>query len=418
LARDIRPGFRRAFGFGKPLGRRHISERDFAGCDPYICGVIDDGRRGEATVVPALSRDRSKLRHWSQLGTTTIGNDDTMQPSSSPLDYDGLVRARTREGFDLPVIDVTNPRFAVADDPARVRGLYDALVEDERKRQHVPKFIMRLILAAAARRSRLVRALFKANDGFLDGISTYVMKLGADNLVPPYDTPMDRKFAASPNVVLVRLRMQQIAHLIADGIAGDLADAGAGAPLSLINIGGGPALDSINALILLRRARPDLLNRPIAIEVLDSSQDGAYFGANALAALRADKGPLEGLDIALRHHDYDWNRPSLLEGLVEKLTTTGAIIAASSEGALFEYGSDEAIVSNLRALRANGTGARLVAGSVTAADETRRRMIAETQLKLVPRGIAGFAPLLAKTGFRIAKVESALISEQVLLRVL
>jgi hypothetical protein len=340
-----------------------------------------------------------------------------MQPGSGPREIHGFIRARTREGFDLPVIDVTHPRFAVPDDPATLRALHDALVESERKQRRMPKLIMRMILAAAARKSRLVRAMFNSDAGFLDGLSTYVMKLGADNLVPPYDTPMDRRFAASPHIALVRLRMQQIAGLIAEGVADELAAAGAGSPLSLINIGGGPALDSINALILLRRARPELLHRPIAIEVLDSSPDGAFFGANALAALRADEGPLAGLDIVLRHHDYDWNTPPPLAGLVAKLVSTGAIIAASTEGALFEYGSDEAIVANLTALRANGTGARLVAGSVTCADETRRRMIARTRFKLIPRGVAGFAPLAAQAGFRIAKVESALLSDQVLLRV-
>jgi hypothetical protein len=106
----------------------------------------------------------------------------------------------------------------------------------------------------------------------------------------------------------------------------------------------------------------------------------------------------------------------MLESLVEKLTSAGAIIAASTEGALFEYGSDQAIVVNLKALRANGAGVRLVAGSVTCADETTQRMIAETRFKLIPRGIASFAPLAAQAGFRIAKVKSALISEQVLLR--
>jgi hypothetical protein len=272
------------------------------------------------------------------------------------------------------------------------------------------------MLRMAARKSRLIRALVDPKAGFLDGLSTYVMKLGADNLVPPYDTPVDRRLAASPHIVLLRLRMQQVAQLVAAGIADDLASAEAAAPLALINIGGGPALDSINALILLRRDRPDLMERPIAIEVLDASQDGAFFGANALAALQADRGPLAGLDIAMRHHDYDWDRPAALASLIEKLVAAGAIIAASSEGALFEYGSDQAIVANLRALRANGAGARLVAGSVTSADDTRRRMIAATRFKLFPRGVAGFAPLAAQAGFRIAKAESVLLSEQVLLR--
>jgi len=341
-----------------------------------------------------------------------------MQPHSGPCKNDGFACARTREGFNLPVIDVTNPRFAVADDPATVRGLHDAIIEGERRRRRIPRFIMRMMLRAAARKSRLVRAFYDSDAGFLDGMSTYVMKLGADNLVPPYDTPTDRRVAASPHVLLMRLRMQQIAHLMAEGIADDLATAGAAVPLSLINIGGGPALDSINALIVLRRVRPDLLNRRIVIEVLDSDRDGAFFGANALAALKADKGPLAGLDVGMQHHDYDWDRPALLESLVGKLTSAGAIVAATSEGALFEYGSDEAIVANLKALHANGTGARLVAGSVTAADETRQRLIAETRFKLIPRGIVGFTPLAAQAGLRVAKARSALLSEQVLLRAL
>jgi hypothetical protein len=339
-----------------------------------------------------------------------------MQPGVSAHESGSVILARTREGFDLPVIDFSNPRFAVPDDPVKLHALEDAFVAEERRRQRLPKFIMRLMLMAAARKSRLVRAVFSTDKGYLDGMSTYVMKLGVDNLVPPYDTPVDRRFAASPHMVMVRLRMQQIARLVAEGIIDDLAAAAPHAPLSLINIGGGPAMDSINALILLRRTRPDLLNRPIGIEVLDASQDGAFFGANALAALQAHAGPLAGLDIVMRHHDYDWNQLSLLAALVEKLAAAGAILAASSEGALFEYGSDQAIVGNLRALHAKAAGARLVAGSVTRADETRRRMIAQTRFKLIARGVAGFAPLAAQAGFRIAESEPALLSDQVLLR--
>ena len=111
-----------------------------------------------------------------------------------------IVHARTREGFDLPVIDVTNPRFTVPDDPAAIQRANDAIIAEERRRQRIPKFIMWLMFRAAARRSRLVSALFHADSGYLDSISTYVMKLGADNLVPPYDSPVDRKLAASPRI--------------------------------------------------------------------------------------------------------------------------------------------------------------------------------------------------------------------------
>jgi hypothetical protein len=325
----------------------------------------------------------------------------------------GFATARTRDGHDLPVIDVTDPRFAVTDDPAAMRALYDAFVAGERRRSRIPKFIMRMMLRRAARQSRLVRDLFASDASYLDGISTYVMKLSADQLVPPYDSPMDRRAAASPHVRLLRLRMQQIAHLLAEGLVGHLA-AAAGAPLHLINIGGGPALDSANALILLCRDRPDLMRRPVVVHVLDSSQDGPFFGANAFAALKADGRPLHGLDAAWQRHDYDWNAPAALADLVGDLARGGGLIAASSEGALFEYGGDDAIVANLVALRAGGV--KLVAGSVTRDDETRRRMIAETRFKLIPRGLAGFTPLAARAGFTIAKAEPAWLSDQVLLR--
>jgi hypothetical protein len=326
-----------------------------------------------------------------------------------------VAMAKTREGHDLPVIDVTDPRFAVPDDPAATRALYDAFVRGERRRGWIPRFIMRGMLRRAAQQSRIVRALFASHAGYLDGITTYLMKLGADNLVPPYDSPMDRRLAASPHVTLLRLRTQQVARLLAEGLVEHLADQ-AGAPLHLINIGGGPALDSINALILLRRDHPQLMNRSTVIHVLDSGTDGPFFGANALAALQASGRPLHGLDVTWERQDYDWNNTAGLAHLVRDLAGAGGVIAASSEGALFEYGSDDAIVANLAAMRADGAGARLVTGSVTRDDETRRRMIAETQFKLIPRGLALFAPLATRAGFAIVKAEPAWLSDQVLLR--
>jgi hypothetical protein len=242
-----------------------------------------------------------------------------------------------------------------------------------------------------------------------------VMKLGESYLPPPFDGPIDRRIAAGPPTVLLRLRMQQIASFLAEALVDGLAQKPF-ASLHLINIGGGPALDSVNTLILLNRDRPDLLKRSIVVHVLDSESDGAFFGANALSALKAEGCPLNGLDAILEHRAYNWNEPAMLEQLIRELASKGALIAASSEGALFEYGSDEAIISNLMALGAGGAGANLMACSVTRADEMRRRMIAETRFKLFPRGIDGFAPLTSRAGFAIAKVETALLSDQVLLR--
>ena len=336
-----------------------------------------------------------------------------MQHHDAPSEH-SLVQAATQEGYFLPVIDVTHSRFAVPGDPETVRAYYKGFAE-EAFRRRMPRFLMRLMFKSLARRSRLVKALFGSGGSFLDGVSTYVMKLGADNLVPPYDTPVDGRFAASPHVALLRLRMQQIAGLLADALVDDLS-AAEGVPLHLVNIGGGPAIDSMNTLILLNRQRPGLLQRRVFIHVLDGDDEGPYFGANALAALMGQTGPLKGLDISFEHRRYDWNAPATLARLIGELSASRAIIAASSEGALFEYGSDEAIVANLQALRADGRGVRAVAGSVTGADPIRRRMIQETSFNLIPRGIEGFAPLAERAGMQIAKSVSNGFSEQVLLR--
>ena len=322
-----------------------------------------------------------------------------------------LVYAPTRDGGSLPVIDVTSPRFAIPDDPESLRELFETAAYEERRYRRVPRFIMRLMMKAAAKRSLLVRAIFDPGATYLDGLSTYVMKLGAGNLPPPYDEPTDLRIAASAPLVLLRLRTQQVARLMADGLVEHLT--GNATPLHLINIGGGPAIDSMNALLLLNRRERDLLRRPIVIHVLDLDEAGPFFGANALTALKAEGAPLAGLDVSFDHRRYNWDEPGALGLLVDELVAAGAVIAASSEGGLFEYGDDAAIVANLAALRA---GARLVAGSVTSADESRRRAVTASKFKLIPRGLEGFAPLATRGGFRIAQAESAQLSDQVLLR--
>jgi hypothetical protein len=325
-----------------------------------------------------------------------------------------LAYATTDEGYRLPVIDVTQPEFALPDDPNFVAALFADYKEAERRNALVPGFIMRLMLQSAARRSRLLADILNSRSGFLGGITTYIMKLGAENLPPPFDREVDRRLAAAPHVVAVRLRLQQMVKLLA-GVTEPLLHADPAAPLVVVNIGGGTAIDSLNALILLNRSGDALGNRPITLYVLDIDAAGAHFGAAALGALSAEGRALSGLDIAFDHENYDWNSAQPLADLVNRESAAGAIIVACSEGALFEYGSDDAIICNLEALRGNGRGAKAIVGTVTADDELRRRSIAGGNFKLIPRGLDGFRPLAERGGFRIARSESAPLGEQVLL---
>jgi hypothetical protein len=336
-----------------------------------------------------------------------------MQPHPPVGDSRAVLFATTADGLRLPVIDVTHPAFVVADDPASLAARHDAFLAWDRRNRRIPGIVTRLLIRRAARHSLLLQKMLASGNGYLDSISTYLLKLGADHLPPGFDGPVDRKVAAAPHGALVRLRMQQIARLLAEALRAPLADA-PDAPLHLINIAGGPALDSINALILLARAQATLIHRPIAIHVFDAQPDGPTFGARALVALTAPGEPLHGIEVRFQHHAYDWNDTGPLARLLTDLAPRSPVIAASSEGGLFEYGTDDAVVANLTALAL--AGVPIVAGSVTSSSDVRKRMIAQARFRLFARGLEGFAPLAERSGYVIAESRAAVVSEQVLLR--
>jgi hypothetical protein len=333
-------------------------------------------------------------------------------PETPPLHQSGIVHAHTAEGFPLPVIDVTHPAFALEAGPDAVAELRLRCTDEERRRAHLPRFLMRWLLRRLGRQSRFAAALFAPGSKVLPGEVTYAMKLGAANLVPPFNSPTDRLLAASPQATSMRFRLQQLVQLMAAGLAAELAP-GSDAPLHLLNIGGGTAIDSLNTLIVLQQHSPARLQRPISIRVLDPDAASAQFAQQALAALL--QGSLKGLTVQMMHVAYDWLNPAPLAALLQQLSERGALSAASSEGALFEYADDEVVIENLKALRA-GAGVRLLGGTVTRADALARAALRHNRFDLHPRGADGLAPLAHQAGFTIAAVATALLSDQVLLR--
>jgi hypothetical protein len=93
-----------------------------------------------------------------------------MQADPAAESFKAIVRAKTRGGLDLPVIDVTHPRFRVPDDPASLKAQRDAFIAWDHHRRHVPKWITQFMLGLAVKRSRLMRAMFQSDTGFLDSI--------------------------------------------------------------------------------------------------------------------------------------------------------------------------------------------------------------------------------------------------------
>ncbi len=313
----------------------------------------------------------------------------------------GLYYAATDEGQQLPIVDVTNPAFAIevtADDLEH--RLQDHMREVER-RSKVPAFVQNIVLGFMMKRSRLMRAITGAEGGFLGGMDTYILKLGPGNMYPPYASGIDRQISASLPGLSVRLRLQNVSHLLADGMRPMLA-ASPAKPLHLLNVGGGPAIDSLNALLILHTSNAgSLASRPIFIHILDLDEAGPHFGARALQVLQAQGAPLHGLDVQLEHTRYDWSDPSMLK---ELLGTVGdAIVAASSEGALFEYGSEEIITGNLKTLQAATPPTAIMVGSVTRADTTGRLLNGASRAALQMRGIDGFTRLAESAGWSVAE---------------
>lgn len=314
-------------------------------------------------------------------------------------------------GIELPIVDVTNPEFALSIGAAEQRAIVEAYARRQRPLRFVPRWLRRKLFERLTHRSVLARALRSADDQYLSGLNTYLFKLGPDNLDAVTTEPIDRQFAQAPPLVSIRLRLQDVAQLLAEFVAPELARAPS-QPLYLLNIAGGPTMDSLNALILLHRSHPQQVRgRRIVIQVLDLDTAGPAFGARALAALSVPGGPLHGLQIEFRHRFYNWSQPEALAPVLDELRAENALWAASSEGGLFDYGSDADVVANLKQL----AGACVVAGSVTRADPFMREVLRDSKMRLVMRGHAAFAPLAAQAGWKVARVVERIMSDQVAL---
>ncbi len=324
------------------------------------------------------------------------------RPSSAPIPVpesrkkEGLRYAFAPNGFELPVIDLGHPAFRV--DEGEVEVLLEAATA---ARRAPPPIVQALLSRLMPRFSVIAREIADAQGGFMSGLGTYLMKLGPDNLGPGYNSGLDKKIVGSVMGLNARLRLRATSALLAELLLPPLEEE-AGRGLLLLDIGGGPAADGLNTLMMLRRRDASLLEgRRIGVEVLDIDEEGPLFGEACLAALRAEGAALEGLDIGMRRVAYDWNEVSALG---EILRDAGiAIIAATTEGGLFEYGSDFAIEANLRAF-AEG-GAALIVGSLSRRDGAAGALngAAGAAIRAWEGGGEAFEALAGRCGWRISR---------------
>jgi hypothetical protein len=327
----------------------------------------------------------------------------------------GVCYAVTGDGIEVPVIDVTNACFRVEMGPTELATAVKKAVEDVKNREKTPPAEMQRQMQELLHGSFLAPRIAGARGKVLDGMSTYFLKLGPDNLGEGYAKSVDRVIAGSLPCLSNRLRLQDMARLMTDSLVPVLA-ARPGSPLHLVNIAGGPVMDSLNALILVQTEHPDALrHRGIVIHILDPDSAGPEFGARAASALAAPGGPLSGLAVDVRHVPYDWSFPTPLKELLVSLRATGAVVAGSSEGGLFEYGSDEDIVATLKIFHDETAGETAVVGSVTRADGDARVLNEASGAAVRLRGLPAFTSLVAHAGWKVARMRESPLSHDVVL---
>lgn len=325
----------------------------------------------------------------------------------------GVYYAVTDDGLELPVVDITHPAFALELSDEKQRLMVTRFLAEQRRFARLPGLLRKGMLRFFLRGSVMAQGLRRAEGTFLDGMTTYLFKVGAKNL-GSYSLPVDRKIASSLPGLSVRLRLADMARLTADALAPRL-EREPHRPLCLLNIAGGPAVDSLNTLLLLRREQPQLLRgRRCSVWVLDGDSHGPAFGARALSALQSEEAPLAGLELELTRTPYDWRNPAGLEPVLELARSRGALCIGSSEGGLFEYGSDEDILDNLRALARAGEGFCMV-GSVTRDDDVIRTLKLTSTAATRPRGLSVFGELITRAGFHITRSVSRPLSDQVVI---
>ena len=306
----------------------------------------------------------------------------------------------TDDGVELPVFDVTHPAFAVEKSAAE---LSDLVVRAATKRNRVPDLIQRLYRRFVLQRSILVRPVQGASGSFMSGMSTYLAKLGPNNLGDGYAKPFDRKLASSLPFLSVRLRLHHMARLLADGSAPALVER-PGRPFHLLNIAGGTAMDSLNALIVLQKENPQsLADRNVFLHVLDREQKGPDFSARALAALCGRGAPLQGLNVSFSHLRYDWSDVTVLQRLLARVVIDGAVVAVSSEGGLFVYGTDEEIVTNLKILRSGTPDDSVLAGSMSRSDGPAGVLNLRGQIAIRARTVEEFKTLVERGDWAMSR---------------
>jgi len=275
-----------------------------------------------------------------------------------------LSYAFTPNGIELPILDITHPYFISCTDEETLAKLLPYVEknaeENADKFNKLPAFIKRFFINHSFAVAELLQV--ERQNEFASGITTIMMKLGPKLIGKGKKRFLDRQMNKGFGALVIRMRARDISKCQSEALIPLLVKSPRN-DLCFINIAGGAASDSINALFLVQNVDSTLLkDRKIEINVLDIDNFGPSFAESSIKALKAPGGRFNELNISFRHIHYDWNSADkLIELLAERKEW---IQICSSEGGLFEYCSDEVIMQNLNILFSYSNDNIVIAGTL------------------------------------------------------
>jgi hypothetical protein len=105
----------------------------------------------------------------------------------------GVCYAVTRDGVELPVVDVTHPAFAISIRDAEQKAQVEKFLRQGIPLAILPKRLRELVLRSLLRESVLAQGIQQARSNFMSGMHTYLLKLGPEMLGSAYTKPIDRR---------------------------------------------------------------------------------------------------------------------------------------------------------------------------------------------------------------------------------
>jgi hypothetical protein len=170
----------------------------------------------------------------------------------------GLSYVFTMNGIELPVLDITHPDFISSIDEKKLKKMQPYIEKNAERNANKFNKIPTFIKNYFAKHSFAMAELLQNESSFASGISTLMMKLGPNLIGKGKKRFWDRQVTKGFGSLVIRMRIRDISKCQADALI-PLLQKSQEKNVCFINIAGGAASDSINALFIIQHKNPELL---------------------------------------------------------------------------------------------------------------------------------------------------------------